>query len=119
MTTALYGLPNCDTCRKARKWLDQTGIEYRFIDYRAKPVSAATLHAWAREIGGWEKTGKKSSARSRHLDETPKSARSGAPWTPLISAPPAPVKRPVPVLGDGHVSVGFSAQRFEHRFAGK
>ena len=119
MTTALYGLPNCDTCRKARKWLDQTGIEYRFIDYRAKPVSAATLKAWAREIGGWEKLVNKSSASWRQLDETQKGASSDAQWTQLIAAHPALVKRPVLVLGDGSVSVGFSAQRFEHRFAGK
>lgn len=116
MTAALYGLKNCDTCRKARKWLDQAGIEYDFVDYRAEPVPAARLKAWARELGGWEKLVNKSSASWRQLDEEQKGAKSDAQWTRLIAAYPTLVKRPVLVLDDGSVSVGFSAPRFEQRF---
>ena len=65
MTATLYGLANCDTCRKARKWLDRAGIGYRFVDYRADPVPAATLTAWAHALGGWEKIVNKSSSSWR------------------------------------------------------
>ena len=116
MTVTLYGLPNCDTCRKARKWLDRAGIEYRFVDYRAEPVPAARLEAWARELGGWEKLVNKSSASWRQLDEKQKSAGSDKQWTQLIVAHPALVKRPVLLLEDGSVSVGFSGPRFEQLF---
>ncbi len=116
MTVMLYGLPNCDTCRKARKWLDQAGIEYHFVDYRSEPVPAARLKAWARELGGWEKLVNKSSTSWRQLDAEQKGANGDAQWTQLIAAHPTLVKRPVLVLHDGSVSVGFSAQHFEQRF---
>ncbi|HYW77087.1 MAG TPA: arsenate reductase [Gammaproteobacteria bacterium] len=119
MTATLYGLKNCDTCRKARKWLDQAGIEYRFVDYRAEPVPAARLRAWAHELGGWDKLVNKASASWRQLDEKQKSAGSDEQWTQLIAAHPTLVKRPVLLLGDGSVSVGFSAERFEQRFEGR
>ena len=118
MTATLYGLPNCDTCRKARKWLDKAGIDYSFVDYRAEPVPAATLKGWARELGGWERLVNKSSASWRQLDDKQKSAGSDAQWTRLIAEYPTLVKRPVLVPDDGDVSVGFSAQRFEQCFGG-
>ena len=40
-TVTLYGLPTCDTCRKARNWLDRFGVAYAFVDYRANPIPAA------------------------------------------------------------------------------
>lgn len=116
MSTVLYGLNNCDTCRKARKWLDNAGVKYRFVDYRAEPVSATRLKTWARELGGWDKLINKSSASWRQLDEKRKGANSAPQWTQLIMEHPTLVKRPVLELDDGRVSVGFSAQRFEQRF---
>ena len=116
MTAMIYGLPNCDTCRKARKWLDRAGIEYRFVDYRAEPIPAATLAKWARSLGGWDSLVNKSSSSWRQLDEKQKGARGDAQWTRLIADSPTLVKRPVLVLADGSISLGFSADRFEQRF---
>ncbi len=116
MTATLYGLANCDTCRKARKWLDRAGIGYRFVDYRADPVPAATLTAWAHALGGWEKFVNKSSSSWRQLDEKQKNATTDAQWTRLIARFPTLVKRPVLVLDDGSVSVGFSAERYGQCF---
>lgn len=116
MTAALYGLPNCDTCRKARKWLERAGIEYRFVDYRADPVPGATLGQWARSLGGWDKLVNKSSTAWRQLDEKQKGVNTDAQWTRLIAGHPTLVKRPVLVLDDGGVSVGFTADRFEQSF---
>ncbi len=50
--TTLYGLPTCDTCRKARNWLDRFGIAYDFVDVPADPVPAGTLEDWAKHVGG-------------------------------------------------------------------
>ncbi len=116
MTATLYGLPNCDTCRKARKWLDGAGIAYGFIDYRDDPVPASVLVKWARKLGGWDKLVNKSSASWRKLDEKQKNANNDAQWTRLIAEYPTLVKRPVLALDDGSVSVGFSADRYERAF---
>jgi len=50
----LYGLANCDTCRKARNWLTRFGIEHAFVDYRERRVAPETLVAWKDELGGWD-----------------------------------------------------------------
>ncbi len=50
---ALYGLKNCDTCRKARKWLAANGVEYRFHDIRADGVTREQIARWVGELG-WE-----------------------------------------------------------------
>ena len=47
MTTTLYGLKNCDTCKKATKWLDRFGVPYTFVDYRDSKPSPETLVEWA------------------------------------------------------------------------
>src|SRR5690606_17997086 len=46
----MYGIPNCDTIKKARAWLDRHGIEYRFHDYKKAGIDEATLRLWSREL---------------------------------------------------------------------
>lgn len=106
--TRVYGLNNCDTCRKARKWLDAKGVAHEFIDYRAQPASAEMLSAWAAGVGGWEKLVNRSSTTWRALPESDKVPANDAQWLALVSANPTLVKRPVLVTADGAVSVGFS-----------
>ena len=116
MTAAIYGLPNCDTCRKARKWLVAHDIDHRFVDYRAQPVPATMLETWANALGGWDKLVNKSSTSWRGLTDAEKSAGSGRDWIRLIGEHPTLIKRPVLVLDDGSISVGFSPAGFEQRF---
>ena len=112
----LYGLKTCDTCRKARKWLDRFDIAYRFVDYRVEPVPADTLKAWAGEVGGWEKLVNKSSTTWRNLLPQRKSPGSDTEWTLLIKEYPALVRRPVVVLPDGRISLGFKDNLFKQLF---
>ncbi|NII12359.1 Spx/MgsR family RNA polymerase-binding regulatory protein [Oleiagrimonas sp. C23AA] len=112
----LYGLPNCDTCKKARNWLNRFDIEHHFVDYRANPVPAATLKAWAAQLGGWEKLINKASTTWRNLLPQRKNPGSDPEWTLLIKEHPALVKRPVLVMGDGSVSVGFKDNLYKQRF---
>ena len=53
--TTLYGLANCDTCKKARNWLGRFGVKHDFVDYREQRIEPATLKAWAQQLGGWDK----------------------------------------------------------------
>jgi Spx/MgsR family transcriptional regulator len=113
--TLLYGLPTCDTCRKARNWLARFDIPFDFVDYRAEPVPAAVLQDWARQLGGWDKLVNKSSTTWRTLLPQRRNPASDAEWLLLIKEHPALVRRPVLVTEDGAVSVGFSDTAYKRR----
>jgi Spx/MgsR family transcriptional regulator len=112
----LYGLPNCDTCKKARNWLGRFNLEHDFVDYRANPVSPDTLRAWAAAVGGWEKLVNRASTTWRNLLPQRKNPASDPEWSLLIRDNPTLVKRPVVVLADGSVSVGFTDNGFKKLF---
>ena len=114
--TALYGLTTCDTCRKARNWLDRFGVAYTFVDYRANPVPATTLKHWATQLGGWEKLVNKASTSWRNLLPQRKNPASDPEWTLLLKEYPALIKRPVVAREDGEVGVGFNDNGFKKMF---
>ena len=116
MATTLYGLSNCDTCRKARKWLDRFGVEHAFVDYRDQRQAPGTLLEWRDALGGWDAMINKSSTTWRTLPETRKSPGSDAEWKLLLKEYPQLVRRPVVVTGDGTVTQGFSDNGFKKRF---
>ncbi|HXE66162.1 MAG TPA: Spx/MgsR family RNA polymerase-binding regulatory protein [Rhodanobacteraceae bacterium] len=116
MNATLYGLPTCDTCRKARNWLDRFGVAHTFVDYRANPVPAATLKDWARQLGGWENLINKASTTWRNLLPQRKNPAGDPEWTLLLKEYPALVKRPVVVRENGEASVGFSDGAFKKLF---
>ena len=116
MTTTLHGLANCDTCRKARKWLDRFGVAHVFVDYREDKPSPETLLAWRDALGGWDAMVNKSSPTWRNLPPARKAPRSDAEWKLLLREHPALVRRPVVVTDDGAVTQGFSDNGFKQRF---
>ncbi|HET6554502.1 MAG TPA: Spx/MgsR family RNA polymerase-binding regulatory protein [Dyella sp.] len=116
MSATLYGLTTCDTCRKARNWLDRFEVPYTFVDYRANSVPAATLKTWAQQLGGWEKLVNKSSTTWRSLLPQRKNPGSDPEWTLLLKEYPALVRRPVVLQDDGSVSVGFTDNGFKKLF---
>jgi Spx/MgsR family transcriptional regulator len=115
----VYGLDNCDTCRKARNWLKRADVEHEFVDYRAKRVEPATLKEWAQQLGGWDKLVNKASTTWRNVPDGRKSPGSDPEWTLLIKEHPALVKRPVVVMPDGAISLGFSDNSFKQLFGTK
>src|SRR5690606_9290283 len=84
MSLTLYGLTRCDTCRKARNWLDRHGVAYEFVDYRDRPVDADTLKDWARQAGGWDKLVNRASTTWRNLPAARKAPGSDPEWRLLI-----------------------------------
>lgn len=101
----VYGLPNCDTCRKARKWLDQQKIEHRFHDLGADGLDAATLNDWINDLG-WENLLNRRGTTWRQLPEAMRKNVSPVSAASLMLANRALLKRPLFSYGERHW-VGF------------
>lgn len=114
--TTVYGLKNCDTCRKARKWLDRFGIAHAFVDVRESLPTPEMFMAWKEEAGGWDALINKSSSTWRQLPENRKTPGSDAEWKLLLREHPALVKRPLLVMYDGRVVQGFSDNSYKKLF---
>lgn len=114
--TTIYGLRNCDTCKKATKWLDRFGVAHTFVDYRDNKPSPETLAGWADKAGGFEALINKSSTTWRQLPDNRKGAASAAEWKLLLREYPQLIRRPVVVQDDGGFSQGFSDNGFKKLF---
>jgi len=115
MALTLYGIPNCDTVKKARRWLDAAGVPHAFHDFRKDGLDPAKLQFWIDAIG-WEKLLNKAGTTFRQLPDADKAGLDTAKAKALMLAQPAMIKRPVVETDDG-VSVGFSADEWQQRFA--
>ncbi|WP_259782824.1 ArsC family reductase [Aestuariispira ectoiniformans] len=109
MAVKVYGLKNCDTCRKARKWLDADGVEHSFHDVRADGLAADELDAWVNALG-WEALLNRRGTTWRGLPEEVKEGVNEAKATALMLEHPALIKRPVFDLGGDYV-LGFTAKQ--------
>jgi len=102
----VYGLKNCDTCRKARKWLDGQKIAYRFVDVRDDGVSATTIATWVGGLGLDAVVNRRSTTwRSLPTEERETLTSSNA--ARFLVAHPALIKRPVFDHG-GKLAIGFT-----------
>jgi len=90
----LYGIKNCDTVKKARTWLEQHNVDYRFHDFRADGLTVAQVNTWIAEIG-LETLVNKRSTTWKELDETTKANFSEATAATVISENPTLIKRPL------------------------
>ena len=117
MSATMYGLEKCDTCRKARRWLDTHGVEHRFVDYKANPVPGETLKAWAK-AHGWESLINRSGTTWRNLPSIRRQPGSEAEWILLVRDHPSLVRRPVLVREDGTTTLGFTDKLYKSLFPG-
>jgi len=112
----LYGIPNCDTVRKARAWLAQQSVDYRFHDYKKQGVPAAELAGWVDALG-WETLLNRKGTTWRTLDPARQAAvHDAASAQALMLEQPSVIRRPVLVRG-GELRVGFDAAEWERFFA--
>ena len=108
----LYGIPNCDTVKKARAQLDALGVSYSFHDFKKAGVPQAGLRQWIAKLG-WERLVNRQGTTWRKLDAATQAAViDAASAFALMQAHPSVIKRPVLEAGD-EVIVGFDAARYE------
>ena len=111
----LYGIKNCDTVRKARRWLDENRVDYRFHDLRADGLDPATLEAWVAELG-WESLLNRRGTTWRRLPENKRRELDAEGALGLMLEHPTLIKRPVLDL-DSRRMLGFSPTDYEEAFA--
>ena len=105
MSIEFYGIPNCDTVKKARKWLDGHGIAYAFHDYKKEGADVAKLEAWV-AAKGWEVLLNRAGTTFRKLPDADKAGLDAAKALRLMLEQPSMIKRPV-VEHPGGLLVGF------------
>ena len=105
MTVTLYGIPNCDTVKKARGWLDARGVAYAFHDYKKLGADPVKLAAWV-AAAGWETVLNRAGTTFRKLPDAEKQGLNAAKAVAVMAANPSCIKRPV-VEHQGGLLVGF------------
>ncbi len=113
--TTIYGIKTCDTVRKARRWLEQHGIEHRFHDFRVDGLDAKRLQGWCKELG-WEsvlnRRGRSFRALAPELTAQLDESRAQA----LMLEEPTLIKRPV-LEHAGRSLIGFNEKAWQAFFA--
>lgn len=110
----LFGIRNCDTVKKARKWLDEAGIAYQFHDFKKDGLDPATLEHWENSVG-WDLLVNRRGTTWRKLPEPVRDNIDAGSAHDLMLENPSIIKRPV-VQSDDGVTVGFSADQWAKRF---
>ncbi len=110
----LYGIKNCDTVKKARKWLENNNQSVNFHDFREDGLTAETITSWAEQVG-WETLFNKRSTSFRNLSEAEKNDLNQDKAIGLMHTYPTLIKRPVLVLNK-QVHVGFKAEQYQEIF---
>lgn len=105
MSLILYGIPNCDTVKKARTWLDTQGLTYTFHDYKKAGADPAKLSVWC-DAAGWEKVLNRAGTTFKKLPEADKADLDQAKAVAVMAANPSCIKRPI-VEHPGGILVGF------------
>ncbi len=113
----LYGIPNCDTVKRARAWLAERGVQHHFHDFKKAGVPAQALPHWLAALG-WERLLNRAGTTWRRLDDARRTAVADrASAAALMREAPSVIKRPVVQWPDGAVTVGFDAADWAARLA--
>jgi arsenate reductase len=112
--TTLYGIKNCDTIRKARRWLTNNEIEYRFHDVRSDGITRSDLQQWIKTLD-WEKLLNRRGTTWRNLPEAVRNNISKASAIDIMLENPAIIKRPVLAHGN-RLYLGFSTDSYQSIF---
>lgn len=114
-TVTMFGIPNCDTIKKARKWLEAQGVEYMFHDYKKAGADERALRGWIAEHG-WEMLLNRAGTTFRKLPDSEKEGLDGERAIALMLANPSMIRRPVLDLGDRTI-VGFKPDTYAEVFS--
>lgn len=111
MPVTLFGIPNCDTVKKARGWLAERGVDYAFHDYKKSGVDPDKLADWTQRFG-WEKVLNRSGTTFKKLPDEVKADLDAAKAIRIMTQNPSAIKRPI-VIHDGGALLGFNAAEWE------
>jgi len=114
--TILYGIPNCDTVKKAQKWLTANNISYTFHDYRKNGLDENLLQTFLENLS-WTDLLNKRSTSFRALTEEQKASLSEETVIPLFIESPTLIKRPL-LISNNNCLLGFKAETYQSFFAG-
>ena len=112
--TTLYGIPNCDTVKKARTWLAAHDIDYAFHDYKKAGVDASALRRWVDRLG-WEVLLNRAGTTFRALPDSDKTDLNAEKAIAIMLANPSTIKRPV-VESDDVLLAGFKPDTYVSAF---
>ena len=114
MMITLYGIPNCDTIKKARAWLDKHRIDYQFHDYKKDGITKTRLDAWCKELG-FDVLVNQRGTTWRKLPDNAKENITKAKAINLMMENPSLIKRPILDTGKIHI-VGFDEKQYQQIF---
>lgn len=115
MTITMYGIPNCDTIKKAKKWLEAEGVEYNFHDFRKQGIDKAMVETFCQQLG-WENVVNKRGTTFRQLSQEQKDNLDQNSAIELLVEQPAMIKRPILVANDTY-HLGFKADQYAAIFS--
>ena len=115
MSVTIYGIRNCDTMKKARAWLDEREIPYRFHDYKTDGIDRAHLETWTAKAG-WEVVLNRAGTTFRKLSENERTGLTREKAISLMLAQPSMIKRPV-LEAKGKLTVGFKPEEYKKLFS--
>jgi arsenate reductase (glutaredoxin) len=111
LTVTFYGIPNCDTVKKAREWLESRGIAYTFHDYKKQGADAAQIARWV-EQAGLDRVLNRAGTTFRKLPDADRADLDADEAAMLMAANPSCIKRPV-VEHPGGLLVGFKEAEWQ------
>ena len=111
MSITVYGIPNCDTVKKARTWLEQRDLAFTFHDYKKQGADGVRIAGWC-QAAGWEKVLNRAGTTFRKLPEADREGLDEARAVALMAANPSCIKRPV-VEHPGGLLVGFKPEEWQ------
>lgn len=107
----VFGIPNCDTMKKARRWLESHDLAYEFHDYKKRGVPETKLRSWVKQAG-WETVLNKRGTTWRKLDDNIKSNVNNESAIKIMLEHPSIIKRPV--LESGNILlIGFKEDEYQ------
>ncbi|KJR30023.1 MULTISPECIES: ArsC family reductase [Vibrio] len=114
MTIIMYGISNCDTIKKAKKWLDEANLSYEFHDFRKQGISSEMVAEFCQQLD-WEQVLNKRGTTFRQLTAEQKENLCEASAIALLVEQPAMIKRPI-LRVDDQLHIGFKAEQYQQIF---
>lgn len=111
----LYGIPNCDTVKKARVWLEERGVAFEFSDFKKQQPSPEQIRAWLNDVPLEVLLNKRGTTWRKLGDVGQLQAASPEGAVEIMAAQPSVIKRPV-LLKDGKAYCGFKPEQYEQIF---